>query len=260
MATTAVLAIAPAVFGIATAHAAGLTEVTSCGTIITSPGSYELAADLGPCPGDGIDIETSGVTLDLLNHTIKGPGAASTFAGIAVPGAATTSVTITSSTGGASVTAFGVGIDVSGTSTWGVVVSNLSASRDGDGIDIINAPKVPQVANVTASSEVGTGILVSVATGATITNSTADSDQTGIDVETSLGTIVTGNTVQGNSYGIVNSPATVGVAVTAGEATIALDNVATRSSILDINEEAAGCIADIWLANTFATASQTCVH
>jgi parallel beta-helix repeat protein len=259
VATTAVLAVAPAVFGIATAHAAGpATLVTSCGTTITQAGNYALAGNLGPCTGDGIDIKTSGVTLDLLNFTIMGPGATSTFAGIAVPRTGTTSVTITSSTGGASITKFGVGVNVSGTSTWGVVVSNLSASGNRDGIDI-NAGQVPLIDSVTTDSDTGTGILVTGSTGATIANSRAHMDHTGIDIEMSLGTKVTSNTLQGNSYGIVNSPSIL-VIVSAGEATTAVGNMATKSSILDINELSPNCIADVWAGNTFSSASQTCVH
>lgn len=261
VATTAVLAVGPAIFGIATAHAAGpATLVTSCGTSITQAGNYALAGDLGPCPGDGVDIKTSGVTLDLLNYTIKGPGATSAFAGIAVPAAGTTGVTITSSTGAGSVTQFGVGINVSGTSTWGVVVSNISASGNRDGIDIINGPKAPLVENVTADSDSGLGILVSLGTGTIIANSHADKDSTGIEIQGSIGTELTGNTVQGNSYGIVNIPAALAPLVTAGAGTSAENNVATRNSILDINEQAPNCLADVWVGNTFSTASQSCVH
>jgi parallel beta-helix repeat protein len=254
----ALLVGASAVVGATRAHAAGVTPVTACGTVISTPGSYALANNLGPCTGDGIDITTGGVTLDLQGFTIEGPGAATTFSGIAVPAPGTISVSIVSSTGAGKVIHFGTGVNVSGASSWGVVVKGIDASQNGDGIDILAAPKAPVVENDSANSDSGNGILVSLASGAVIANNHAENDTTGISVQSSLATQVTDNVVSGNSYGIVNSPAMIAT-VTAGEGTVAVGNVAVRSSVFDIDELAAGCIADVWLDNTFTTANQTCV-
>lgn len=258
-AAVAFLVGAPAILGARSVHAVGVNRVTSCGTVITNPGSYALANNIGPCTGDGIDIDSGGVTLDLQGFTIAGPGVPTTSAGVAVPGPGTVSVTITSSTGTAKVMHFGTGINVSGASSWDVVVSNLDASQNGDGVDIVAAPKAPVVRNVTANSERGNGILVSLASGAVIANNHAASDTTGINVQSSLGTQVTGNVVSGNSFGIVNSPVMVSV-VSAGEGTTAVGNVARKNSVFDIDELAANCVADVWLDNSFTTANQSCVH
>lgn len=45
--------------------------VTECGTIITEPGKYLLVNDLVGCPGDGVTILSSDVTLDLMGYTIS---------------------------------------------------------------------------------------------------------------------------------------------------------------------------------------------
>jgi hypothetical protein len=50
------------------------TPITSCGYTITEAGNYEVASNLGPCGGDGIDIEASNVQLKLNGHTITGSG------------------------------------------------------------------------------------------------------------------------------------------------------------------------------------------
>src|SRR5207245_10281329 len=49
--------------------------------VITQPGNYVLAGDVGPCaPGtDGIDIEASNVKLHLNGHTIAGTACGGVF-------------------------------------------------------------------------------------------------------------------------------------------------------------------------------------
>src|SRR5579875_1683458 len=46
----------------------------ACGLQITRPGIYRLAADLGPCAGDGVDIRATGVVLNLAGFTVRGSG------------------------------------------------------------------------------------------------------------------------------------------------------------------------------------------
>ncbi|MPZ65269.1 MAG: hypothetical protein GEU83_07025 [Pseudonocardiaceae bacterium] len=45
-------------------------DAIGCGDVITE--DTTLAADIGPCPGDGLIVEADGVTLDLGGHTITG--------------------------------------------------------------------------------------------------------------------------------------------------------------------------------------------
>jgi parallel beta-helix repeat protein len=49
--------------------------IDMCATVLSAAGEYELVQDIGPCPGDGIVIASSGVQLNLGGHTIHGPPA-----------------------------------------------------------------------------------------------------------------------------------------------------------------------------------------
>ena len=46
-------------------------KVTECGTILTEPGNYKLVNDLLDCPGNGVEIYGSDITLNLHGHTIS---------------------------------------------------------------------------------------------------------------------------------------------------------------------------------------------
>jgi parallel beta-helix repeat protein len=59
--------------------------ITSCGTVISRSGQYFLANDLTQCPGAGISIAASSVSIDLRGHIIQVTGANSTSA-IEAPG------------------------------------------------------------------------------------------------------------------------------------------------------------------------------
>lgn len=60
--------------GMAPASAGSAPGVTlSCGSVITQ--DTTLGNDLGPCPGDGLLIMASNITVDLGGHTITGASA-----------------------------------------------------------------------------------------------------------------------------------------------------------------------------------------
>jgi parallel beta-helix repeat protein len=59
--------------------------ITGCGTVISRSGKYFLANDLTQCPGDGISIAASSVSIDLQGHIIQVTGDASASA-IDAPG------------------------------------------------------------------------------------------------------------------------------------------------------------------------------
>lgn len=46
-------------------------NVTDCGTILTEPGNYKLVNDLLDCPGNGVEIYGSDITLNLHGHAIS---------------------------------------------------------------------------------------------------------------------------------------------------------------------------------------------
>lgn len=48
------------------------TPVVRCGQVLDAPGNYHLAADLGPCTGDGVVITAGNVRFTLAGHTLSG--------------------------------------------------------------------------------------------------------------------------------------------------------------------------------------------
>jgi len=46
-------------------------NVSECGTILTEPGNYKLVNDLLDCPGNGVEIYGSDITLNLRGHAIS---------------------------------------------------------------------------------------------------------------------------------------------------------------------------------------------
>jgi parallel beta-helix repeat protein len=65
--------------GLVTASGAD-AAVIGCGTVITQ--SVTLAADVGPCAGNGIVVGADNITLDLANHTVSGTPASGDGAGV----------------------------------------------------------------------------------------------------------------------------------------------------------------------------------
>jgi len=78
-----VWALLPVLFLMAGDALGGVQRITECGTVIDEPGTYKLKSDLIGCPEGGIEISSSNVKLDLMNHEISCSGG---FAGIAVAG------------------------------------------------------------------------------------------------------------------------------------------------------------------------------
>jgi len=67
--------------------------ITSCGTVITQPGVYAMAADFGngsnphqTCPGPVVEIRVSNVTILSQGHGVDGNGGPCITAGVGVPG------------------------------------------------------------------------------------------------------------------------------------------------------------------------------
>src|SRR5665213_1271543 len=106
--------------------------------IITQPGSYYLTHNLTVSSGDGIDINVSGVTLDLNGFTISSTVASATGSGILL-GSALSDLTICNGHIRGSVTnngsgvygggGFGTGIYYNGSSPVNILVSRVSVSR-----------------------------------------------------------------------------------------------------------------------------------
>lgn len=46
-------------------------NITECGAVLTEPGNYKLVNDLLDCPGHGVKIQGSDITLNLMGHEIS---------------------------------------------------------------------------------------------------------------------------------------------------------------------------------------------
>lgn len=123
---------------VSTAKAAPPPTIT-CGATITQ--SVSLAADIGPCSGDGLVIQGDGVKVDLNGHTVQGP---STHTG------STVGIRIKRSNGvqvtGGTVTGFDAGVAIAGGSgnrLAGLTVADNIGKFGGDfcdGVAILDSP------------------------------------------------------------------------------------------------------------------------
>lgn len=158
---------------VAAAHPANAqvtpVQITSCGTTISTPGDYATATSLtsSSATEDCIDIDSPGVSLDVSNSTLTGPGGSGvTAAGIRITKDAN-GVQIFFL--GATIQNFGIGIDDEGS---GVVISAATAGGTitGNAAQGILVDKADDVLIDSANSESngGAGIELLHATGVTI--------------------------------------------------------------------------------------------
>ncbi|MDQ6615010.1 MAG: right-handed parallel beta-helix repeat-containing protein [Actinomycetota bacterium] len=94
------------------ARAAG--QAVSCGAKITV--NTTLTSDLGPCPGDGVDIAADGITLNLNGHSITGSDTSNTTVNEQT-GVNLVNVRGVTVTGPGTITAFDAGVGVTGGSS-----------------------------------------------------------------------------------------------------------------------------------------------
>jgi hypothetical protein len=167
---------------------------------ITQPGSYKLSGNLVVAGNtDGIDINANNVVLDLNGFTISGPSTSvSSSSGVNI---STNSATIKNG----SVVAFSNGLFQK--SSTGGIVEDVHASNNSVGI-VVNAGIVRRC---TATGNVY-GIIVGyngdpTTSGAVVENSIASSNTfAGIE---SYFSVITGNVINGNQYGLLVSSGSV---------------------------------------------------
>ncbi len=137
---TALAATSLAATGLAVMAVPAAAEHIACGTVITA--STALDSDIGPCPGDGLIISASDVTLDLKNFRIFAANGAGDNAGIRLTNV--TNVTVMNGT----VEGFDAGVVIEGGS--GNTVRHVTARNNindfggrpctlGDGFALINS-------------------------------------------------------------------------------------------------------------------------
>jgi hypothetical protein len=158
-----------------------------CGTVVTS--DVRLSADLLDCPGSGLVIGASGVTIDLAGHLIDGTGAG---AGID-NGAGHDDVRIT----GGTVQGFLFGVHLFETA--GSHVDRLVAQSNADGVIIGRSDRV-ELDRVTASDNLANGIEIGFSDRTVVRRSTAaDNGLYGVFDVASTGSAYVRNLVTGNA-------------------------------------------------------------
>lgn len=170
---TALALVAALVTQVGTAGAARVRpSVVTCGQVITA--NTTLAADVGPCPGDGIIVAADNITLNLNNRKVIGSGdETDNRVGVRLPH--TTGVTVTRGT----ITGFSSGVYINGTGpaggnqgdgTGGNTLSKLfihdnygpddGAAAHGDGVFIHNSRDNRVTSNTIARNGFFDGVIV----------------------------------------------------------------------------------------------------
>lgn len=238
----------------------------ACGQTVTQ--STRLLNDLVDCPGTGIVVAGTGITLDLDGHLVDGIGLGS---GVLVTG---NSVTVTNGT----VTEFDVGADVGATT--GVLVSGLTLNANQEagiqladsrgtivrantlgensaGVLLIGGTQGARVLDNTLLANSGPGVRVENSPGNRIDgNQITESSEAGVVAEGSPNTVVTANTLTGNSGGgvsldLASHDSTIadntivgsgsdGIAVTASDRVQVLTNTVSGSGGSAVGFEFAG--------------------
>ncbi len=161
------------------------TPITACEQVVTTSGF--LTHDLGPCPGSGIVVGASGITIDLRGFTVRGDrslshwgiddtggydgvtvenGVLRNFSGGVLAANGTDNVSVSEVVASGNVEA---GIEILGDSA--SVTSSTASGNAGDfGIEI--SGDLASVTSSTASGNVGDGIVAGGAS-ASVTSSTA---------------------------------------------------------------------------------------
>ena len=212
----------------------------SCGATITQ--SVNLTQDLGPCPGNGLVITASNITVDLAGHRIFGTADASDnrvgveltgVTGVTVTGSATTTTVMGNVDGFAS----GVGIDGGSGNTItqldvhdnagpastsanrgdGIVIGSLNASANNViSNDVVSHNGVFDGIGVFSAASTGNQILNSQITNNNIPFSTTlsgmldDGVNLGFGLEGSNDTTISGNTISGSGLNGIDACSAAG--------------------------------------------------
>ena len=255
-------------FTIAFALAADPTPVTTCGTVINTPGNYQLANDLLNCPGDGIDIVSSNVTLILNGHQIVGTdnGQEGLTVGIAVGIGVATGVSQVKINGPATISNFGQsGLGFEGVSSSSVVGVTSTGNKFGFTVNAAFGAGNPSLRSVgnkfngnTATGNFGHGFTLNGADQNTFRGN--DSSGNGL-IPAGQGFLLfdaTGNIVGGNTFNQNTGAGVFASASTGINNTIRGNTAQNNAGGFDLEDDNPGC-ANVWQGNTFGSANQPCI-
>jgi parallel beta-helix repeat protein len=249
------------------------TQIISCPYPISSPGTYVLAQDIGPCPGDGIDITASHVNLMLNGYIITGSGSSN---GISARGPS--QISNIQIQGPGLIQQFGNGISlqnvansqiqkvvVATNSAYGIMSSNstslqfnanVATGNRQDGINLSNDTNDQVQQNETSGAPIGfSGIALLGGSGHQVHNNDVDANSChGIFIASSNSQIHD-NTVFGNGAGC----SAAGIEVTS-RGNIVHNNTAEGNQAYDLEDDNSSCDSNTWHNNTFFFANQPCIH
>jgi parallel beta-helix repeat protein len=234
--------------GFAGVAAAKNTPITTCSFVISAPGNYFLANDVGPCPPPfAIQIAASNVRLRLDGHTIA--------CGNYLVGISADSVQKVKIEGPGTITQCFPAIQW--TNVDDSEVREVTAPGNGAGFFIEGGTNNRFTEN-DASSNGGFGIILDGATNTWLDRNIANNtgDFSGITVGGGGGNRLTGNTANNNGafslsgFGIV-------VDSTGNEIS---GNTALGNGQGDLVDGNPNCDNNDWRNNTFGIANQSCIH
>jgi parallel beta-helix repeat protein len=220
-------------------------QVTTCGTVITRPGTYNLANDLLGCAEDGIVIRSGGVTLNLNGHQITGFGRSGTR-GIQVTSPTKELVIID---GPGTIADFENGVDMDLAHGSAYIVS-VTAQKNRIGFYIVNGKDVT-LGNSKAINNALVGFALYDTDDSRLVESTANANGSGINVLGFRNEIVLNTANDNNTYGIL---------VFGGAHNRISSNTALRNSRYDLFQGGENCENNTWVNNMFKTANLPCIH
>jgi hypothetical protein len=286
-------AIALAAFAVGRADAQTATPITKCGTIISAPGNYDIAASLTSTSNtiDCIEIDSPGVNLAIAkNISLSGPGGSSvTAAGVSITKSA---YGVVLNVAGATIQGFGIGIDdeavagsiiggtLTGNAAQGILVKDTSSvhissvvcqNNGGAGLELLRSSGVIVDGVPALQSNEGYGLWV---------HSSSDNQFFNLDI---FGNQLSGAYVgesgtdrlsakQGardeapsnrnvflNSGAIQNGGG--GFVIDLGDSHNVITGSAAQSNLDDdMIDENKDCDHNIWNGNSFEKANATCIH
>jgi parallel beta-helix repeat protein len=281
-----------ALAGVAAAWAA--VPITTCGYKITTPGKYELAADL-QCPpvGAGIFIAASQVDLDLNGHTISSgeigiqvtslgsPDSVVPLSKIKIHGNGlierfTNGITFANVTDsqveGVTVAfnAFGIGAYLCNNCDFqaNIVTQNVLSGlflENCDGCEIAQN----QVSYGYDPGRNPSGIEVAGSVGVKMHDNAVTGNYVGVRIEDgTTGAQIYNNLIAGNAGFLTTSAGAgaVGIFVSSGNGNDIHDNTVEANSApgapssYDLKDDNTNCGTNNWHDNTFFTANQSCIH
>jgi parallel beta-helix repeat protein len=241
-----------------------IKAISGCGMVISRPGHYFLANDLTECPGAGISITVSSVSLDLRGHIIQ----------------------VTGGTGASAIEALGgdgalKNLEIAGPGT-------LTGGLTGINFGNVHDSRVHDVTMVQNSfgMAVNSGDFTSDTTAAATVSANNEFVDNVITANNGHGITVNGgsknlffrNNVSGNNNG------GVGLLLFAGQDNFAHDNTADANSgwgiyiaaqssgnkvehntavgnsNADLNDQNGDCTHNTWTGNSFVSNSPGCIH